>query len=256
MSPQRSESAGRADSGRVVAGTATKHSQLRDSLLQLIMEDSSRGRMLPSERELASAYGVSRMTMRQVVEEFADSGYVYRVQGLGTFVDRPQVSKSLLLTSFTEDMLARGLRPGSRVLEVRERAAGAATGSDLQLSPVEPVVYVRRVRLADDVPMCLETIEIPARLVPGLRELPLTGSMYNLLATRYRIRIAHAEQRIRATVLDSEEADLLEVPALSPAMLVERVSSDRAGRSVERARSLYRGDRYDFRVAVDRRTRG
>lgn len=219
------------------------------------MEDSSRGRMLPSERDLATEYGVSRMTMRQVVEELADHGYVYRVQGLGTFVDRPRVSKSLVLTSFTEDMLARGLRPGSRVLEVCERPAGAAAGSDLQLSPVEPVVYLCRVRLADDVPMCLESIELPARLFPGLPELALTGSIYSLLATRYRVRIAHAEQRIRATVLDVEEAARLEVPALSPALLVERISSDRAGRSVERARSLYRADRYDFRVAVDRRRR-
>ena len=86
-----------------------------------------------------------------------------------------------------------------------------------------------------------------------MTELPLTGSMYSLLATRYRIRIAHAEQRIRATVLHAEEAELLETSALSPALPVERVSSDRAGRSVERASSLYRADRYDFRVAVNRR---
>lgn len=235
---------------------ATKHDQLRFALLRLIEEDPRRDRALPSERDLAAEYGVSRMTARLVIEELADQGFVYRVHGRGTFVDRPLVSKSLALTSFTEDMLARGRRPGTKVVLCAERPAGAAAGRDLQISPAAPVICLRRVRLADEVPICLETVELPARLVPDLGKQPLTGSLYDLLATRYRIRVMHAEQRIRATVLDPEEADLLGVAAVSPALLVERVSSDKAGQPMERARSLYRADRYDFRVAVDRRPPG
>jgi GntR family transcriptional regulator len=234
--------------------SATKHEQVKQSLLDLIKQDPRRDRPLPSERDLAADHGVSRMTARMVIEELADQGLVYRVQGRGTFVTRPAVSKSLALTSFTEDMIARGMRPGSRVLLVTERAAGAAAGRDLRISPAEPVIYIRRVRLADDAPMCLESVELPARLTPGLTELPLTESIYDVLASRYKIRISHADQRIRATVLDSEEAELLDVPTVSPALLVERVSSDKTDRPVERARSLYRADRYDFRVAVDRRS--
>jgi GntR family transcriptional regulator len=236
-----------------VSRAVTKHDQLRSALLGLIEQDPRRDRALPSERDLATEYGVSRMTARMVIEELADQGFVYRVQGRGTFVDRPWVSKSLALTSFTEDMLARGMRPSSRVVLCAERPAGAAAGQDLRISPAAPAICLRRVRLADDVPICLETVELPAELVPGLASQPLTGSLYDLLATRYRIRVMHAEQRIRATVLDPEEADLLGVAVVSPALLVERVSSDKAGRPVERARSLYRADRYDFRVAVDRR---
>lgn len=231
----------------------TKHESLRRSILQIITEDPRQGRLLPSERELATEHGISRMTARLVIEELADQGLVYRVQGLGTFVSAAAISKSLRLTSFTEDMLARGMRPTSRVTFMTERPAGAAAGADLQLSPGEPVIVVERVRLADDVPMCVETIELPARLVPGLASDPLEGSVYELLASHYRIRITRAEQRIRATVLDTREAQLLQVPPVSPALLVERVSSDKSGRPVERARSLYRADRYDFRVAVERR---
>jgi GntR family transcriptional regulator len=234
----------------------TKHEQLRSALLSLIEQDPRRERALPSERDLAAEFGVSRMTARMAVEELADQGFVYRVQGRGTFVRQPWVSKSLALTSFTEDMLARGMRPATKVLASAERPAGAAAGHDLQISPAEPVVFVRRVRLADGVPICLEAVELPAALVPGLLGEALTGSLYDLLASRYRIRITHAEQRIRATVLDQDEADLLGVAPVSPALLVERVSLDRAGRPVERARSVYRADRYDFRVAVDRRGPG
>jgi GntR family transcriptional regulator len=232
---------------------ATKHERLRSALLELIERDPRREQALPSERDLATEYGVSRMTARAAIEELADQGFVYRVQGRGTFVRQPWVSKSLALTSFTEDMLARGHRPGTRVVVCAERPAGAAAGRDLSISPADPVIFVRRVRLADGVPICLESVELPTRLVPGLDREKLTASLYDLLASRYRIRITHAEQRIRATVLDQEEAELLGVPPVSPALLVERVSTDRAGRPVERAHSLYRSDRYDFRVAVDRR---
>jgi GntR family transcriptional regulator len=230
----------------------TKHGLVRDRVLELIREDPTHGRPLPSERDLATAYGVSRMTARQVVEELVDQGYVYRVRGLGTFVNRSVVSKSLALTSFSEDMWARGMRPDSRVLLVERRAAGAGAGQDLGISPTEDIIRIHRVRTADEEPMCLEKIELPAALVTGLESESLTGSLYDLLASRYGIQITHADQRIRATVLEVEEAELLQAPPVSPALLVERLSHDRAGRPVERARSLYRGDRYDFRVAVDR----
>ncbi len=251
-SVKRSDTSGRAKGHRVAQRT-TKHEQLRRSILQMITDDPRQGRLLPSERDLATEHGISRMTARLVIEELADQGLVYRVHGLGTFVSGGAISKSLALTSFSEDMLTRGMRPSSRVLLARERPAGAAAGVHLQISPAEQVIEVRRVRLADDVPMCLESIELPAQLVPGLSSRPLAGSVYELLASEYRIHITRAEQRIRATVLDVEEAQLLEVPPVSPALLVERGSCDKAGRPVEWARSLYRADRYDFRVAVERR---
>src|SRR5262249_35853877 len=156
------------------------------------------------------------MTARMVIEELADQGFVYRVQGRGTFVNRRRVSKSPALTSFTEDMLARGMRPGTRVVLCDERPAGAAVGQDLQISPAEPVICLRRVRFADGSPICLETVQLLAKLVPGLTQLPLTGSLYDLLSSRYRIRVMHAEQRITATVLEPDEAELLEVPPASP----------------------------------------
>lgn len=232
----------------------TKHALVREALLELIRRDPTHGRSLPSERELAASYGVSRMTARQAIEELVDEGYVYRVQGAGTFVHRPAISKSLTLTSFSEDMRARGMRPGSRILRVEERPAGPAAGRDLLLSPVEPVVSASRVRLADGTPMCLERVELPARLVPGITPEDFEGSLYALLAARYRIRVVRADQGIRATVLHPEEADLLGVPPLSPALLVRRVTADRGGRPVERAQSLYRADRYDFQVSVERKT--
>lgn len=208
---------------------------------------------LPGERELAGRFGVSRMTLRRALDELEVAGRIYRLRGAGTFVAEPTVTKELTLTSFSEDMRARGLEPGSRVLEQRERPAGAEVGRDLGLSPVEPVAFVRRVRLAGRAPMCLEEVVLPARLVGGLLDAPLEGSLYEALRERHGIEIVRADQQIRATVLDPEDAELLEVPPLSPALDVERVAFDQRGRPVERTRSLYRADRYAFHHALTRR---
>ncbi|MER7278370.1 GntR family transcriptional regulator [Dactylosporangium sp. NPDC000244] len=226
----------------------TKHERLHAHLETLIQGGIGPDQRLPPERELAEAFGVSRMTVRHALDRLERERRVYRVQGAGTFVARPPIAKTIELTSFTEDMRRRGLVPGS-VLRVFETvAAGPEIGYALSLSPADEVVHVERVRTADGIPMCLEHAYLPAALVPGLTT--LEGSLYSELHRRYRIRITHAEQSIRATVLDQEAAARLDAPPFSPALLVERTAFDERDRPVERAMSTYRGDRYSFEIAV------
>jgi GntR family transcriptional regulator len=94
---------------------------------------------------------------------------------------------------------------------------------------------------------------LAARLVPGLLEEPLHGSLYDLLSHRYRITMVRAEQTVTASVLDTREALLLEVPPVSPALVVVRTAYDQRGRAVEYAKTVYRGDRYSYRLTLERR---
>lgn len=230
---------------------SAKHERVRASLVAMI-STLSRGDRLPPERELSTTFGVSRMTLRQAISSLAEAGYVSRVQGAGTFVADPTISKSTELTGFSEDMAARGFQPSSTLLQIERRAAGPSTGHDLGLSPAEPVYRIERVRMADGVPMCLETIDLSARLVPDLESEDLEGSLYSILATRYGIRLAEADQIITATVVDEHQARLLRVPVHSPALVVKRVGYDRKRVPIERAVSVYRADRYDIRMSVRR----
>ena len=230
---------------------AAKHERVRARLVEMI-SGLSRGDRLPPERELSAEFGVSRMTLRQAISSLAESGYVSRVQGAGTFVADPTISKSTELTGFSEDMIARGFQPSSSLLRIERRSAGATTGHDLVLSPADEVYRIERVRMADGVPMCIETIDLPARLVPDLESEPLERSLYAILAERYGIRLAEADQIITATVVDDEQAQLLRVPVHSPALVVKRVGYDRKRVPIERAVSTYRADRYDIRMSVRR----
>ncbi|GAB3838470.1 GntR family transcriptional regulator [Kribbella italica] len=241
-----------AGNGAGAKGTRqTKYQELRQ-LLRVELSKLLPHDPLPSERELMATYGVSRMTVRQALRLLTDDGLVYRVHGSGTFVADPTtVVKSLRLTSFSEDISARRMTPGSRLLTHERLEADAGIAQDLNLPPGDPVLHLERLRTADGVPMCLENVWLPAALLPDLDDRVLGDSLYQLLDEAGSAP-DRADQHIRATVLNTREAELLGVPPYSAALLMTRITYDTAGRAIERARGLYRADRYDVQVTVTR----
>lgn len=233
-----------------------KGAQLRAYLLGLIDDRLKPHDQLPTERELAESFGVTRLTVRRALDQLGYEGRVYRTQGAGTFVSEPRIAKSVELTSFTQDMRARGLVPGSIDTKVEEIAAGAEIGARLALSPRDHVAHISRVRTADGEPMAIENTYIPAKLAPGLAERAIEGSLYQLLTETYHLKVEKAEQSIHATVLDPPLAKQLGVPEFSPAFKVLRVAYDARNRRIEYAESVYRADRYSYDFIIYRTARG
>lgn len=251
----------RRGSGRARGGGTTRGDVLSDTrkgeqlqeILEAHVEGCEPGERLPSERRLAEQYGVARMTIRGVLERLASQGLVHRAQGQGTFVSEPRVAQPATLTSFTEDMRARGRRPTSIVLAQEVVPAPKAVAVRLELAPRTPLVRIERVRRGDDQPVALERTHLPATRFPGLEDIDLTtASLYGTLASVYDCELTTSEQRIAAISLSPAEAHLLHTDPHTPALRIERVTRDRDGTAVEFVRSVYRGDRFELHTEQHR----
>jgi GntR family transcriptional regulator len=222
----------------------TKQRETRERVLELI-EALGVGDSIPSERQLGVDLRVSRLTVRAALDELVREGYLVRRRGAGTFVAEPKVAKGIDINSFSDDMRARGMTPASRTLDLRVVPAGARLGRILHVSPAEPVVAVKRLRLADGDPMAIELLHVRQSLVPGMTAADLEqNSFYDLLASRYGLSIVGGSQTIEPTVTNEEESLALGVPLHSPALLFERVTRSASDEIVEFTSSTYRGDRY------------
>ncbi|HYZ28195.1 MAG TPA: GntR family transcriptional regulator [Thermoleophilaceae bacterium] len=230
-SPARDRSAGR------------KSGFVRDELLAML-DDLAVGDAIPPERKLASDLGVSRPTLRAVMDELVREGLLLRRHGSGTFVAEPKIALPLTMTSFSEDMERRGMVAGSRVLSFEVIPAGAKLGQKLKVSPTAEVYAVRRLRLADGETMAIEFLNVPRALLPTLRRDALEGSSFYTLLQQEGVTIAAGVQTIEPTVTTQEEAEVLGVPLHAPAFLFERITESDRGEVVEFVRSVYRGDRY------------
>lgn len=212
------------------------------------------GDLLYSERELCEMFGVSRMTARQALKELCRSGYAFSERGRGTFVSRSKVEKNIrLLTSFSEEMRARGLEPSSRVLEKRFSVASAQETEKLGLKNQEPVLRLCRLRLANEIPMALETSCLACWMCPGILEKDWSRlSLYQVLENECRIRLGWADEVLEASRPKAEEACLLEIAKSKPVLVATRVVYTMEGKPIEYVRSVYRGDRYRMLIHLSR----
>lgn len=229
-----------------------KRVQLRAGLLELIQQNENGGR-LPTERELSDRFDVARDTLRRCLDDLENEGLLERRQGVGTFVATRPVVKEARLMSFSEEMRQRGLTPSSQLLSTSTSLAGAKLAQRLKLIPGSAILEIRRLRLANDEPIALETSYLAQSRLPNFDPSALAnGSLYALLEKQYGLDIRAATQQIQATVLNEQEAELLRVPPFSPALVIKRATVLSTGELIEYAVSLYRADRYRLELKVAR----
>ncbi len=216
--------------------------------------DLKPGQALPAEREYAERFGISRMTARQALNQLVTNGYLYRIQGKGTFVSEKKIEKPLMgITSFTEEMAARGMKPGSKLLCFNVIPAVPAIADQLQISEGSPVYQIERIRLADDVPMAIETNYISARLLEGLtEEIAVSQSLYAFMEEKLGAAVEEARQSIESSLAERAEAQSLGIQPGAPVMRIERLACLGDGTPAEYVKSTFRADRYKFIVHLRR----
>ncbi|MDJ0752076.1 MAG: GntR family transcriptional regulator [Ardenticatenaceae bacterium] len=229
----------------------THHKPLYLQIYDLIRDQINTGQLragdtIPSEREYADLFEVSRMTVRAAVNKLVQDGLLLRNQGKATVVASTTIQKSARgFKSFTEDMQSLGIVPSSRVLKMHSEMSSASVASQLNLKIGARVICLERLRLADEEPIALERCYLPHDTFPELLEHDLTQhSLYKTLEDRYGVRPVLAEETIEAVIVNQEEAELLQIEKGSPALLIRRLTKDARQQVIETVTTLYRADRY------------
>lgn len=240
-------------------GGVALYSQVRARVEALIHERGLQpGAALPAESELQRIFGVSRATVRQALSELERAGVIERRQGKGTFVALPCIERPIAeLTSFSEHIEARGMRAGSRLVSFAWIDAESDSDAQHFASPAK-LARVVRVRLANDVPVGLHTLYVPAEIAVGAQFTPerLAAdpgiSFYRTLEAA-GIRIAQAEEHLSARRATAFESRCLGIKWGAPIMSVLRLTRDQLDRLVEVVRAAYVADRFDYVVNLQRR---
>jgi GntR family transcriptional regulator len=208
------------------------------------------GDRLENELSLTSRLGLSRPTARQAIQELVKKGLLVRKRGVGTQVVRSQFRRTEALSSLNDDIIKAGKTPSTQLLEfsigmldddVRD-AIDAVTASDSEF------LKIRRLRLADDVPLAILTNYLPARFELTENDLR-TKSLYACLRSLgVNLKIAH--QQISARLMTEEEAELLDAQTPTACLTVDRLAYDDVGQFVEYGRHMYHAGHYSIQSSL------
>jgi GntR family transcriptional regulator len=193
------------------------------------------------------------MTVRQALSNLVNDGYLYRQRGKGTFVAHQKIEQPLQgLTSFSEDMRSRGLEPSTRVISFTEVEASHDLAAKLEVEAGALLFELKRVRLADQLPMAYEMLYISKELAQGLTKEIAVNSIYDYIENKLGLKIQHGRQVLEASIARKTEAEMLEVAEGAPVLLIERRTTLDTNKPFELVRSVYRADRYKFTIDMER----
>jgi len=229
--------------------------QLKDLIMEKIeLEKYKPGDKLPTEEELCEKYNLSRTTVRNALKDLENKGLIRRERSLGTFVSLSKISQGpKTLKSFTEDMIDRGYTPYSKELERKVIKSYGIVSKKLQIEDGERVIYIKRLRFANNKPMGIQEAFLPYSRFPTLlSEVEEVQSLYSLLKEKYNIVIKSAKETYRAVLLNEVEAKLLDSPDNSPAFYVERIGFDLNERPIEFVKSLMKADKYEVTIDLSK----
>lgn len=246
------------DEGDLRIGAMPLWAQIADRLRSSIEDNSfPEGTKLPSESEIVARFGVSRATARKALDQLASEDLVVRRSGIGTTVLFRQVEQSLnLLSSFQEDMLARGFAPSYRGISVSVISTNQRVAEALDIETGSRVIRIERLLLADGAviahsiswlsPNFVEPSELSAAENSG------SGSLYAWLEKAHHVKITQGTEIIEAKVADANLAKQLEIPLGSAVLDAQRIARATDGRAIEFVQRQYRADRYRYRIELVR----
>lgn len=193
----------------------------KDLIRKIEMEEYLSNELIPSERELIDQYKVSRITVRKAVDELVNEGYLYRVQGKGTYVKSDEDSQDLFaITSCTEDVIRLGRKPSKKIMEQGFIFSDIKRARILNLTTEDRLFRMGRVTYADDEPLNYTLTYLPEKIYPGIDQYDFEKeSLYRVIAEVYGVKIVKARRTIEAVIPRDEIAEYLDMEEDMPVIL-------------------------------------
>lgn len=205
------------------------------------------GEKVPSERDLALEFDVSRMTVRQAINTLVTEGILERKVGSGTFVTPEKVREKMSgVSSFTETVERVGKTPSSKLISYYVKPASVSESEKLNIVLDEEVLVMERIRYADELPICYEEASIPNKFVKDLSKEEVTSHLYRTLEKMNGIQISYAEQTISATWASESIAEMLNVKRGASVLQLRQITFSKDDIPFEYVRSQYVGERHEF----------
>jgi len=246
-----------ADSGQRIklSSPLPLYTQIKEILRARILDGSYQPhQQMPSESEMMAAFGVSRITVRQALNDLQNEGLIFRVHGKGSFVSKPKAFQDLgRLQGFGEAMRPMGYETFARVLAIKTVTPSTQVAEKLQLPKRAKVTELQRLRFLNREPISLDVTYLPTAIGQRLAKEDLAArDIFVILENDYGLALGHAELQIGSMLADEALAAQLKVEAGSPLLFIERTTHTADGTPVDYEHLYYRGDAFQYKVRVDR----
>lgn len=231
------------------------YAQIKDILRARILDGSYQPhQQMPSESEMIASFSVSRITVRQALNDLQNEGLIFRIHGKGTFVSKPKAFQDLgRLQGFGEAMRQMGYETFSRVLSIKNVTPSPQVAERLQLPKRARVTELQRVRFLNREPISLDVTYVPLSIGNRLAKEDLAArDVFVILENDYGIALGHAELQIGSQLADDTLATQLKVEEGSPVLIIERTTHTADGTPIDYEHLYYRGDAFQYKVRVDR----
>lgn len=222
-------------------------------LKEIIIEDIEKGKLkngdkIPSERDLAEMYKISRMTARNAINHLEREGYVERRVGMGTFVAVKKYKWNFIrVNSLTKSMEEKGLIPSTKMLEMDIEEADELLAHMLHIKSGAKIISIRRLRLVDGTPIAIELTKIPYVYCEGIEKyMGDDVSLYEILSLHYGIHLVKQQQTMRISLSDYSDSKLLKISSESPCLFIKGTTADTSDTVIEYVQTLARGDVVEF----------
>lgn len=225
------------------------HQQVKDAIIELINNGEYKPHaQLPTEAEFCDKYGVSRTTVRTALQQLTTEGYVYRKRGSGTFVSAQKVKQTLTSTveRFAEQITMQGKKPSIKVLDLEVIPADEYLCELLKIAEGDPVNVLERVRYVNEEPIQYEVAYLPWYKTPGLAKQGCEHSLYELLESKYDLKVSKTVETLELFIADEASAEKLHIQVNDPCFSLDTLAYISDGTIIEYSKTIFRGDLAHF----------